>query len=61
MMLPFVLGATVATTAAGLTSYNRFIFGCGIIYLVLFVLVFLFPLPDADQKAAGKKKDLSTA
>ena len=58
MMLPFVLGATVATTAAGLTSYNRLFFGCGIIYLVLFVLVFLFPLPDADQKAAGKKEGL---
>ena len=58
MMLPFVLGATVATTAAGLTSYNRLFFGCGIIYLVLFVLVFLFPLPDADQKAAGEKEGL---
>ena len=52
MLLPFVLGATVATTAAGLTSYNRLFYGCGIIYLVLFVLVFLFPLPDADQMAA---------
>ena len=58
MMLPFVLGATVATTAAGLTSYNRLFFGCGIIYFVLFVLVFLFPLPDTDQKAAGKKEGL---
>ena len=58
MLLPFVLGATVATTAAGLTSYNRLFYGCGIIYLVLFVLVFLFPLPDADQKAAGKKEGL---
>ena len=59
MMLPFVLGAAVATTATGLTSYNRLFYGCGIIYLVLFVLVFLFPLPDADQKAAGKKEGLS--
>ena len=58
MLLPFVLGATVATTAAGLTSYNHLFFGCGIIYLVLFVMVFLFPLPDADQKAAGKKEGL---
>ena len=58
MLLPFVLGATVATTAAGLTSYNHLFFGCGIIYLVLFILVFLFPLPDADQKAAGKKEGL---
>ena len=58
MLLPFVLGATVATTAAGLTSYNRLFYGCGIIYIILFVLVFLFPLPDADQKAAGKKEGL---
>ena len=58
MLLPFVLGATVATTASGLTSYNRLFYGCGIIYIVLFVLVFLFPLPDADQKAAGKKEGL---
>ena len=33
MLLPFVLGATVATTAAGLTSYNRLFYGCGIIYI----------------------------
>ena len=56
MILPFVLGATVATTAAGLTSYNTLFFGCGIIYIVLLVLVMLFPLPDADQKAAGEKR-----
>lgn len=31
---------------------------CGIIYIVLFVLVMLFPLPDANQKAAGKKEGL---
>ena len=58
MILPFVLGATVATTAAGLTSYNTLFFGCGIIYIVLLVLVMLFPLPDADQKAAGEKEGL---
>ena len=58
MLLPFVLGATVATNAAGLTSYNRLFIGCGILYLALFVLVFLFPLPDSDQKAAGKKEGL---
>ncbi len=56
MMLPFVLGATVATTAAGLTSYNMLFYVCGIAYIVLLVLVMIFPLPDADQMAAGKKE-----
>lgn len=58
MLLPFVLGVTVATTATGLTSYNTLFWGCGIIYAVLFVLVMLFPLPDADAKAEGKKEGL---
>ena len=58
MMLPFVLGATVATTAAGLTSYNMLFYICGIAYIVLLVLVMIFPLPDADQKAVGKKEGL---
>lgn len=40
--LDSVLGVSVTTTAAGLTSYNLFIV-CGIIYIVLFVLVLLFP------------------
>ncbi len=56
MLLPFVLGMTVATTAAGLTSYNTLFFGCGIIYIVLLVLVMIFPLPDSDAKAEGKKR-----
>ena len=56
MLLPFVLGVAVTSTAAGLTSYNPLFYGCGIAYIVLFVLVFLFPLPDADQKASGKKR-----
>ncbi len=58
MLLPFVLGVTVATTASGLTSYNRLFIGCGIVYAVLLVLVFIFPLPDSDQKASGKKEGL---
>ena len=58
MILPFVLGATVATTATGLVSYNMLFYICGVIYVVLLVLVMLFPLPDADQKAAGKKEGL---
>lgn len=58
MILPFVLGIAVTTTSDGLTSYNPLFIGCGIIYLVLFVLVMLFPLPDGDAKAAGKKEGL---
>ena len=58
MLLPFALGMAVTTTATGLTSYNPLFFACGICYIVLLVLVFLFPLPDADQKAAGKKEGL---
>ena len=58
MLLPFALGMAVTTTAAGLTSYNPLFFACGICYIVLLILVFLFPLPDADQKAAGKKEGL---
>lgn len=40
--LDSVLGVSVTTTATELTSYNLFIV-CGIIYIVLFVLVLLFP------------------
>ncbi len=58
MILPFVLGATVATTTTGLVSYNMLFYVCGIAYVVLLVLVMIFPLPDADQKAAGKKEGL---
>ena len=58
MLLPFFLGVTVSTTVAGLTSYNRLFWICGIAYLILFVLVMIFPLPDADQKAEGKKEGL---
>lgn len=58
MILPFVLGVAVTTTAAGLTSYNPLFIGCGIIYIVLFVLVLLFPLPDGDAKAEGRKEGL---
>ena len=58
MLLPFALGMAVTTTAAGLTSYNPLFVACGICYIVLLILVFLFPLPDADQKAAGKKEGL---
>ena len=58
MLLPFVLGVTVATTATGAISYNTLFYACGIAYLVLLVLVMIFPLPDTDQKAAGKKEGL---
>ncbi len=58
MLLPFVLGVTVATTATGLTSYNSLFYGCGILYIVLLVLVLFTPLPDGDAKEAGKKEGL---
>lgn len=58
MLLPFVLGVAVTTTAAGLTSYNPLFFACGIIYVVLLVLVLFFPLPDGDAAAEGKKEGL---
>ncbi len=58
MLLPFVLGVTVATTATGLTSYNTLFYGCGILYIVLLVLVLFTPLPDGDAKEAGKKEGL---
>ena len=61
MLLPFVLGMTVATTAAGLTSYNTLFFGCGIIYIVLLVLVMIFRFLIAMQRQRERKKDLSQA
>ena len=58
MILPFVLGATVATTAAGLTSYNTLFFGCGIIYIVLLVLGNAFSLFRMRiRRQREKKKD----
>lgn len=56
MLMPFFLGATVATTVAGATSYNRLFWICGIAYIVLVVLIFLVPLPDTDT-ASGQKKE----
>lgn len=50
MLLPFVLGIAVTTTAAGLTSYNPLFYVCGICYLVLAVLILFAPLPDTDAK-----------
>ena len=58
MLLPFVLGVAVTTTAAGLTSYNMLFYVCGIAYIVLMVLILFFPLPDSDASAAGKKEGL---
>ena len=55
MLLPFVLGVAVTTTATGMVSYNPLFIGCGIIYAVLFVLIFLFPLPDSEQKEQENK------
>lgn len=50
MLLPFVLGIAVTTTAAGLTSYNPLFYVCGICYIVLAVLILFAPLPDTDAK-----------
>lgn len=58
MLLPFALGVAVTTTASGLTSYNPLFITCGIAYIVLLVLIMIFPLPDADAKSAGKKEGL---
>lgn len=58
MILPFVLGVTVSTTAGGLISYNNLFYICGAAYLILMVCVFLTPLPDADEKSEGKKEGL---
>lgn len=55
MLLPFVLGVAVTTTAAGLTSYNPLFIGCGICYIVLVVLIFFAPLPDTDAKKEKKE------
>ena len=53
MLLPFFLGVTVTTTAAGLTSYNPLFFICGIAYIVLLALILFFPLPDSDSDKGG--------
>ncbi len=58
MLLPFFLGVTVSLTVTGLASYNRLFIGCGIGYVILLILIFLFPLPDNDQKEAGEKEGL---
>ncbi|MCF0246487.1 MAG: MFS transporter, partial [Ileibacterium sp.] len=58
MMLPFVLGMTVSTTAAGLVSYNNLFYICGGAYAILFIAIMISPLPDADQKAGEKKEGL---
>lgn len=55
MLLPFALGATVATTATGLTSYNTLFYICGICYIVLAVLILFAPLPDSDAKKEKKE------
>lgn len=58
MLLPFILGVTVSTTAGGLISYNHLFYICGIAYIVLVVCIFLTPLPDADASSGQKKEGL---
>lgn len=55
MLLPFVLGITVTTTAAGLASYNTLFWGCGIFFAVLVVIILFAPLPDADARKEKKE------
>lgn len=58
MLLPFILGVCVSTTAGGLVSYNTLFYVCGIAYIVLLVLIMICPMPDSDAKAEGKKEGL---
>ncbi len=58
MLLPFALGIAVTTTASGLTSYNPLFITCGVAYIILLVLILIFPLPDSDAKTEGKKEGL---
>lgn len=55
MLLPFVLGVAVTTTASGLVSYNPLFIICGICYIVLAVLILFAPLPDTDAKKGEKE------
>lgn len=55
MLLPFVLGIAVTTTASGLTSYNPLFYVCGICYVVLAILIIFTPLPDTDAKKEKKE------
>ena len=58
MLLPFFLGVTVTTTAAGAASYNPLFYICGVAYIILLVLIFLFPLPDSDTGSGARKEGL---
>ena len=55
MLLPFVLGIAVTTSASGLVSYNPLFIGCGICYIILVILILFAPLPDADAKKEKKE------
>ena len=62
MLLPFVLGATVATTAAGLTSYNRLFYRMRYyLYRTFCTCISCFRFRMLTRKQPAKKKDLSTA
>ncbi len=58
MLLPFFLGVTVTTTAAGMTSYNPLFYICGVAYIILLALIIIFPLPDTDKGGGAKKEGL---
>lgn len=55
MLIPFILGITVTTTAAGMKSYNTLFYVAGLSYIVLAALIFFLPLPDEDAKKEKKE------
>lgn len=58
MLLPFLLGVLVTTTAGGLVSYNTLFLVCAIAYIVLFVLILIAPLPGEDKGEKEEKEGL---
>ncbi|MBF0578702.1 MFS transporter [Erysipelotrichaceae bacterium RD49] len=58
MLLPFLLGVTVGTTAGGLVSYNTLFYLCGIGYVILLVLILIVPVPGSEKGDHAKKEGL---
>lgn len=58
LLMPFVLGVTVSTTASGLVSYNTLFYVCGIAYVILLVCIMIAPMPEGDKNTGEKKEGL---
>lgn len=58
MLLPFFLGVSVTTLASGLTSYNSLFYVCGFAYVLLMILIIVFPVPNNGNKDGEKKQSL---